>query len=119
MSIEVDVLLFEIAGRVYGTDVTQVSRISRSGSVKPIDSILGTPATGQKALIFNAGHTGERALSVDVVRGVRRMSSEQLRRLPVAAAAPRIFAGAWLDGDATVLLVDMSQMVQFAERKNA
>lgn len=113
---EVDVLIFEIAGTRYGTDVTQVTRISRSGTVKPVRTALGETSAGTKALVFNTP-AGERALPVDRVHGVERLKATDLRRMPVATAAPAVFAGAWLSPAATILLLDMSQLVHFAERK--
>lgn len=97
---EVDLILFEIAGQLFGADASLVLRIERPS------------AEGKRALVFQGG-AEEGQLPVDRVRGVKAVSVASLRRMPAAASQPHAI-GVWLDGDDPVLLLDL---VEFVKRK--
>lgn len=110
---EIEVLLFELAGTVFGVDASQVLRIDRSGQrprARPEASTpLGKPTGGTRALVFRAPG-GDAKLRVDAVRGVRRAPAAALRRLPPASGAPPYAIGVWLDEGHSVVLVDLVEL---------
>lgn len=107
----IDLVIFEIAGIRYGTDLGQVRRIDIDEPTESIGQPLGKPERGGRALVFDVGHGHERRLAVDNVLGVSRVPVGSLRRMPPAVNAAKFSIGAWLDGDATVLLIDLLAMV--------
>lgn len=110
MSPTVDIVLFEIGGVRYGADASQVVRIALSVHEPSVGAPLGQPKLGRRALVFR-GRSGELfRLDIDRVAGVKTVSIESLRRLPLAARVGHIPIGTWLDGERAVLLVDLAQM---------
>lgn len=103
----IDIVLFEVAGNRYAADMTQVGRIDRHVESDSVGAPLGAPLLGRRALIFSPSGERELSLAIDTVLGVRSVSIDDLRRLPAAAGASPIVIGAWLDRDATVLLIDL------------
>lgn len=103
----VDIVVFDIAGVRFGADLTQVRRIDHDEFAPDIGPVLGQCHAGLRTLVFQQDGGEEKRLSVDEVVGVERVPLGQLRRLPKAAAAPGYSIGAWLDGDKTVVLVDL------------
>jgi len=107
----VDIVIFDIAGTRYGADLTQVRRIDHDEFAPDIGPVLGQPKHGLRTLVFLPDDGGEeKRLTVDEVVGVERVPLERLRRLPQAAKAPTYTIGAWLDGDKTVVLVDLQAL---------
>jgi len=111
MSETIDLVLFEIAGVRYATELRAVRRI---GSVEPEMSVgypLGRPTVGKRALVFHptsTAHEVEAQLHIDAVLGVHTVPVDDLRRLPFAAATSPVTVGAWVvEGNQTVLLVDL------------
>jgi chemotaxis signal transduction protein len=107
VSVEVQIVLFEIAGTRYGADMTQVRRIGRATDHDSVGAPLGRPLGGQRALVFGTAGGAEICLPIDSVLGVQSVRRDDLRRLPAAAGASPFVIGAWLDRDQTVLLVDL------------
>lgn len=108
---EVELLLFEVGGALFGADASQVLRIDRPLAAAGPDPAgpLG-PARGTgRSLVFRTPQ-GFGQLKVDVVRGVRQVAVDALRRLPAAAATQPYAIGVWLDGDKPVLLIDLVEM---------
>ena len=58
------------------------------------------------------GGCGPTRLSVDQVFGVRRVPVGDLRRMPRVVAAPRLAAGAWIDAEKTVVVVDLHALLR-------
>ncbi len=108
---EIDLVVFEIAGARFAADLGQVSRIDIAEPTESVGHPLGAPHVGSRALVFSPGRGLERRLSVDKVFGVSRVPVTSLRRMPPAVHAAPFSIGAWLDGDATILLVDLLSMV--------
>ena len=108
---QIDLVIFEISGTRYGTDLGQVRRIDIDEPTESIGAPLGKPDRGGRALVFDVGHGHERRLAVDNVLGVSRVPITSLRRMPAAVNAAKFSIGAWLDGDAPVLLIDLLAMV--------
>ena len=108
---QIDLVIFEVGGVRYGADLGQVRRIDLDEPTETVGQPLGKPTTGHRALVFETGHGHERRLAVDQVHGVSRVPLGSLRRMPPAVKAAPYSIGAWLDGDATVLLVDLHAMV--------
>ena len=111
----IDLVLFEIAGTRYGADLTQVRRIDRVEPLETVPAMLGE-AAGRRALVFVAADGVERKLAIDQVYGVRAVPVSELRRLPPVAKATPLSVGAWLDGDDTVLLVDLQEIAPSSPR---
>lgn len=105
--VEVDLVVFEVGGSRYAADLTQVSRIDAPDKFTSVGEPLGRPHRGRRALVFHDREGREFRLHVDEVHGVHRVAREALRRLPVAVPASGCALGAWLDGEATVILVDL------------
>ena len=108
---QIDLVIFDVDGVRYGADLGQVRRIDIDEPTETVGSPLGRPARGSRALVFATGPGHERRLAVDHVHGVSRVPLSSLRRMPPAVNAAPFSIGAWLDGDATVLLVDLHAMV--------
>ena len=108
---QIDLVIFEIAGTRYGADLGQVRRIDIDEPTESIGQPLGKPDRGGRALVFEVDHGHERRLAVDNVLGVSRVLITSLRRMPPAVNAAKFSIGAWLDGDAPVLLIDLIVMV--------
>lgn len=108
---QIDLVIFEVAGIRFGADLGQVRRIDVDDPTETVGQPLGPPARGSRALVFDIGHGHERRLAVDHVLGVSRVPLTSLRRMPPAVNAAKYSIGAWLDGDATVLLIDLIAMV--------
>lgn len=121
MSQTVELVLFEIAGVRYASDLTQVRRI---GVVEPEQSVghpLGKPTLGRRALVFSTtveNREVESQLCVDAVLGVHAVSVDDVRRLPLAAAVSPFTVGAWVEGSKTVLLVDLHATSVASSRGN-
>jgi chemotaxis signal transduction protein len=107
----IDLVIFEVAGIRYGADLTQVRRIDIHEPTESVGQPLGPPDTGHRSLVFEIDRGRERRLTVDQVMGVSRVPLTSLRRMPPAVKAAPFSIGAWLDGDATVLLIDLLSMV--------
>ncbi len=104
----VDLVLFEIAGTLYGADMTQVRRIARITDAVSVGAPLGPPTQGHRSLVF--GRPGERReyqLPIDAVLRVESAHRDDLRRLPPGAGPSSFIIGAWLLDDQPVLLVDL------------
>ena len=108
---QIDLVIFEVGGVRYGADLGQVRRIDLDEPTETVGQPLGKPTTGHRALVFEIGQGHERRLAVDQVHGVSRVPLGSLRRMPPAVKAAAFSIGAWLDGDVTVLLVDLHAMV--------
>ncbi len=115
----IDLVLFEIAGVRYATDLMQVRRIGSVGEGL-VAYPLGRPKYGKRALVFAAPGTDEQEaqLAIDSVLGVHTVPVDDLRRLPLAVAASPMAVGAWVvDGSQTVLLIDLHAMTDFQNRE--
>jgi chemotaxis signal transduction protein len=108
---DIDLVVFQVAGIRYAADLGQVRRIDVHDEMEAVPPRLGAPHTGTRALVFSIETGIERRLSVDKVFGVSRVPVSSLRRIPPAVNAAPYSIGAWLDGDETVLLVDLNSMV--------
>jgi chemotaxis signal transduction protein len=108
---QIDLVIFEVSGVRYGADLGQVRRVDIDEPSETVGQPLGKPARGGRALVFETSKGRERRLAVDQVHGVSRVPLASLRRMPPAVKAAPYSIGAWLDGDATVLLVDLHAMV--------
>jgi chemotaxis signal transduction protein len=109
---EVDLLLFEVGGELFGTDAAQVLRISAADSEAVVlPNMEGSPDS-PRALVFGVPGSAPREaqLRVDVVRGVMQVQVGQLRRMPPAASARPWAVGLWLDGDRPVVLIDLEKV---------
>lgn len=111
----VDVLVFDIGGRSYGTDASQVVRIGKSEDHAIELKELGALHHGTRALVFRHPE-GEGQLRVDAVHGVKRIRADSLRRMPKPALARAYTVGIWLDGDRPVLLIDLPESLNFHAR---
>ena len=107
MSGPVALLGFHLAGRRFAVDAGQVRRVAGYRPELDVGAPLGPPGSRRRALVFDPGDGGERALTVDQVAEVRRVDPAALRRLPPLTSAPPLLRGAWLDGGEVVLLVDL------------
>lgn len=104
---DVDILFFEIGNDTYGADASQVLRIDRALPEDIVLPELGQPSRGGRAIVFETPE-GEGHLKVDVVRGVRPVPLNSLRRLPAAVSAATFTVGVCLDDDRRpVLLIDL------------
>ncbi len=112
----VDLLLFEVGGRTFGVDASQVLRVDRPLPGAYALPGLGPLAEGGRALVFQA-EEGEGQLRVDAVSGIRPVPADSLRRLPqVAATAGAYSIGVWLNGETPVLLLDLAEIEAFQRR---
>lgn len=107
----IDLVIFDIGGIRYGADLGQVRRIDLDEPSQSVGQPLGKPNTGGRALVFQATVGSERRLAVDSVLGVSRVPLTSLRRMPPAVNAAPFSIGAWLDGDTTILLIDLLKTV--------
>jgi chemotaxis signal transduction protein len=106
----VDLVVFDVGGTRYAADLGQVRRVDVADFAESVGQPLGRPLRGGRSLVF-AVSEGERRLTVDQVHGVSRVPLQHLRRMPTAVNAPKYSIGAWLDGEATVLLIDLLSTV--------
>lgn len=116
MSLEadgVDLVLFEIGGARFAADLAQVRRIDVDDPAESVGAPFGAPASGKRALVFGGNGGLDLRLAVDKVMGVERVPVEALRRMPPVAQAPKATIGAWLRGDETILLVDLTILNPF------
>ncbi len=116
---EIELLVFELGGAVFGADASQVLRIDRpveGAGPAQAPGPLGVATQGSRALVFKT-EGGYGQLRVDGVRGVRQVAVDSLRRLPQAATAQPYAIGVWLDGDRPVLLIDLVEMVRHQGRQ--
>ncbi len=112
----VDIVVFEIAGTRYAADLTQVRRIDSLGTGDSFAYPFGAPREQKRSLVFGSPEGGERRLAIDAVLGVRAVRVAELRRMPPAVAAPSVSIGAWIDGEDTVLLVDLAALTPSSPR---
>jgi len=103
-------VLFELAGTRYAADLSQVIRLDFYDARCSVGSPLGPPRSGNKCLMIDAQDGRDWCLAIDTLHGVQRVPVDQLRRLPAIAFGGSIPIGAWLDGNETVLLVDLVAM---------
>jgi len=109
----VELVIFEVGDTRFAADLTQVVRIDRKEPDSHVGHPLGRPTEGGRTLVFRSKAGGEHRLAIDALLGVKSVRIAELRRLPSAAqVSSNIPIGAWLDGERTVLLVDLFAMVQ-------
>lgn len=108
---EIELLLFEVGGQRYGADASQVLRIERPEEEAFAVEALGTLARGGRSLVFETS-SGEGQLKVDSVHGVRTVPLNALRRMPATARASPYLLGVWLDGEKTILLIDLNETLK-------
>lgn len=106
---EIELLLFEVGGEVYGADASQVLRVDRASPSARAIGPLGRPSSGDRALVVRSG-AGEVQLRVDRVLEVTGAEVGSLRRLPPAATHERYAIGVWLDRGRPVLLLDLAEL---------
>ena len=117
MTETIDLVLYEIAGIQYASDLSQVHRIGTVEEHQSVGFPLGKPAIGKRALVFTvtdskSGNQAEAQLSIDAVLGVHTVPLDDLRRLPLAATTSHLTVGAWVvDGTKTILIVDLHATV--------
>lgn len=111
MTGKVDIFLFELAGSRYGADAEQVVRVGRMEEEASIGHPLGKPIKGDRCLVFRTEDGVVRRLDIDRAIGVKEILVSSLRRLPTSAKVSPAAVGAWLDGDETVLLIDLPALV--------
>jgi chemotaxis signal transduction protein len=114
----IDLVVFDVGGTRYAADLGQVRRVDLEDPSESVGQPLGAPTKGGRALVFNLGTGLERRLSVDQVLGVSRVPLQMLRRMPTAVNAPKYSIGAWLDGEETVLLIDLLATVPHGPEGN-
>jgi|CXWL01.1.fsa_nt_gi hypothetical protein len=111
MSGKVDIFLFELAGSRYGADAGQVLRVGSMEEEQSIGFPLGKPTQADRCLVFLTEGGTARRLDIDRAIGIREVPVTALRRLPTSAKVSAATVGAWLDGEETVLLVDLTALV--------
>lgn len=114
---EIELVVFEVSGTRYAADLGQVRRIDLDDPTESVGAPLGKPARGHRALVFDVGDGHERRLVVDHVHGVSRVPVASLRRMPAAVHAAPYSIGAWLDGESTILLIDLVSTASAAHVK--
>lgn len=107
----IDLVLFDVAGVEFAADLLQVRRIDSPDPDESVGEPLGHPHQGHRALVFAAQGQSERRLAVDKVLGVRRVPTHNLRRMPRVVAAPPMSIGAWVEGEKTIMLIDLHALV--------
>ncbi len=109
----VELVIFEVGDTRYAADLSQVVRVDRLEAEGSVGRPLGEPREGNRAIVFLGRDGTERRLQIDTLLGVRAARISDLRRLPLPAqVSSNIPIGAWLDGERTVLLVDLLAMIQ-------
>jgi len=109
--LEVELMLFEVGGNLYGVDASQVIRVDRARPDALRVTALGTPLRGLRAIVFDTDE-GQFQLAVDAVHGLRVVELDSLRRLPLVAATLPCNIGIWLDGEKPVLLLDLKETLK-------
>lgn len=112
-----DVLLFEVGGRMFGTDASSVVRVDRSERGSFVLSSLGDLKLGTRSLVFMGDGEAAGALQVDEVHGVSTVPVTELRRMPPCAGAHAYAVGVWLNGEKPVLLIDLKEGLRFHGRQ--
>ena len=111
MTGKVDIFVFELAGTRYGVDAGQVVKVGHMGKETSVGAPLGKPAVGGRCLVFHTEEGTAHRLDIDRAIGVREVPVASLRRLPTSAVANKATGGAWLEGDQTILLIDLPALV--------
>ncbi|MBX7113024.1 MAG: Frizzy aggregation protein FrzB [Myxococcaceae bacterium] len=111
MTSKVDIFLFELAGTRYGADAGQVVKVGHVEKETSVGAPLGKPLKGGRCLVFHTEAGTAHRLDIDRAIGVREVPVASLRRLPSSAVANKAAVGAWLDGEQTVLLIDLPALV--------
>jgi chemotaxis signal transduction protein len=116
-----ELLMFQLADRVYGATVRDVRRIEDvrarpQGSVV-LASLLGEARTRRRGIVIDCGEAGERTLAVDAVLGFRVVPEAEFRPLPAFAAAclqPSTVAGFAMTGEQPTVVIDLRALVSAA-----
>ncbi len=110
---EIDLVLFEIAGRTYGADVVDVSRVAAPEGKLPQSRRLGTPKRIQRGLVVRSG-SGETLVPIDRLVGFRRVHASSLRKLPGYASglAEPAVVGFLVEEGALLILIDLEALVK-------
>lgn len=112
------ILLFHLGGRRHAVEVGAVHRISSREQEDWIrSSILGRPERPRRGLV-TALDGEERALAVDEVLGVERVSAREISALPAIARdtiRTRGIAGLVTREEELLLLVDLPQLIRESE----
>ncbi len=109
----VELVVFEVGDGRFGADLSQVARVDKKEPERSVGRPLGEPKEGGRAIVFFGPDGTEHRLEIDALLGVRTVQVAELRRLPPSAqVSSNIPIGAWLDGERTVLLVDLLAMVK-------
>jgi chemotaxis signal transduction protein len=107
----VELVVFVIGGVRYGAALSQVRSVSVADPALDVGRPLGNATVGRRALVFSPAPGVERQLAIDEVSDVRVVPVAHLRRLPLVVAPPPFAIGAWVDGEAPVLLIDLPTLV--------
>jgi len=109
---EVDLVLFEVGGRVFGSDASEVMQVGRFDSSAPVAARLGRPSQPRRVL-WAKGVRGPVQVPIDRLVGFRRVSVGSLRRLPDFARglAEPALVGFLVEGDTMLLLIDLEALI--------
>ncbi len=119
-SVTSEILMFQVAARVFAAVVHDAIRIGSVRDVAPVDLVvetaLGMPFARERGIVV-ATHTAgaERTLVVDQVLGVRSVPEEDVHPLPEFAAAcltSGAVTGFVIVDESPMLLVDLPTLVR-------
>lgn len=109
----VELVLFEVDGRTFAADASEVVRIAAADDEGQVYPLLGTPRSPRRSLLV-ASSLGLSAIPIDSVLGMRRTLPEELRPMPAFAkmlVSPALL-GFLLDGEQLILLIDLHALVK-------
>ncbi|HCF57067.1 MAG TPA: hypothetical protein DFS52_03595, partial [Myxococcales bacterium] len=78
-SAQVDLVIFEIDGHLFGADALDVARVTRVSIDLPLVTRLGEPADGARVLVVR-GAAGEAQVLIDRLVGIEQAPASQLCR---------------------------------------
>lgn len=109
----VELVLFEVAGRTFAADASEVVRIGNTDADARPSPLLGTPRNSRRCLVV-ASSLGLSSVPIDAVIGMRRTDVDELRRMPAFAQGlvSAALLGFLLDGEQLVLLIDLTALVK-------
>ncbi len=115
-SAQVDLVIFEIDGHLFGADALDVARVTRVSIDLPLVTRLGEPADGARVLVVR-GAAGEAQVLIDRLVGIEQAPASQLCRLPafLHGLVEPALVGFLRRGEEIVLLIDLYALVNEGE----
>lgn len=111
---DIELVLYEVGGRLLGSDAAQVLRVARRAPGLSAPGPLGAGPTARRALVVQRPGASTAEVPIDRWIGLERVRASALRRVPefvLGLAEPALVGFLLRGGDLLVPLIDLEALV--------